>query len=231
MKIKKLMICLLFLTGLAMVIYPVASQLVIRHKSSNTMEDYKAAMSEISTEKLNTLKEELHQHNSGISENTPVSNTKKAAISNEFFVDDGVIGYVEVPAIDVLLPIYDQDTERNLTKGAAHVPYTSFPIGGKGTHTVITAHSGLSGSNMFKELDKVVIGDTFYLHILDETLAYEVDAINVVDPDNFEYIRIVDGEDYATLLTCTPYGINTFRLLVRGVRVPYSETNENTQNQ
>ncbi len=227
MKIKKLMICLLFLTGLAMVIYPVASQLMIRHKSSNNIEDYKAAMSEISTEKLNTLKDKLHQHNSGISENTPAGNTEKALISDEFFVDDGVIGYVEIPTIDVLLPIYDEDTEKYLTKGAAHVPYTSFPIGGKGTHTVITAHSGLSGSNMFKELDKVVIGDTFYLHILDETLAYEVDEINVVDPDNFEHIRIVDGEDHATLLTCTPYGINTFRLLVRGIRVPYSENAEN----
>ena len=135
--------------------------------------------------------------------------------------DDEVMGIVEIPKIDVELPIYHTTDEDVLQIGAGHLEGSSLPVGGESTHAVISAHRGLPSATLFTDLDKLEEGDHFLLHILDDTLAYEVDRIDVVEPDETELLSVVEGEDLVTLLTCTPYGVNTHRLLVRGHRVPY----------
>ena len=137
---------------------------------------------------------------------------------------DGVMGYLEIPRIDVELPIYHGTSEEVLEKGAGHLEATALPIGGKNRHPVISAHRGLPSAELFTRLDEMEIGDWFYLSVLDETLAYEVDKITVIEPEELEFLTPEENRDLLTLLTCTPYGVNTHRLLVRGTRVPYEET-------
>lgn len=135
---------------------------------------------------------------------------------------DGMMGTVEIPSINVDLPIYHYTTKEVLEKGAGHLAGSSLPVGGEGTHTVISAHRGLPAARLFTDLDKVKKDDIFYIHVMTRTLAYQVDQIKVVEPENTKDLAIAQGKDYATLLTCTPYGVNTHRLLVRGHRIPYS---------
>lgn len=134
---------------------------------------------------------------------------------------DGIMGSVEIPKINITLPIFHTTDEDVLEKAAGHLEGSSLPIGGESTHAVISAHRGLPSAALFTDLDRLEEGDHFLLHILDDTLCYEVDQILVVEPDETESLAVVDGEDHVTLLTCTPYGVNTERLLVRGQRVPY----------
>ncbi len=133
------------------------------------------------------------------------------------------MGTIEIPKIAVNLPIYHGTDAQTLEKGVGHLRQTALPIGGAGSHAVLTGHTGLPNAKMFDGLSKLKIGDKFYVHVLGETLAYEVDAINVVKPEEVRLLNPISGEDHVTLLTCTPYGVNTHRLLVRGVRVPYVE--------
>lgn len=137
--------------------------------------------------------------------------------------DDGIMGLVEIPKIDVKLPIYHTTSEEVLRNAAGHLEGSSLPIGGENTHSVISAHRGLPSATLFTDLDKLKKGDHFIVHILDDTLCYEVDKISVVKPEDTSDLNVEDGEDLMTLLTCTPYGVNTERLLVRGHRVPYEE--------
>ena len=136
---------------------------------------------------------------------------------------DGIMGYIEIPMIQVNLPIYHGTDSKTLDIGVGHLLGSSLPVGGKGTHTVLTGHSGMATQKMFSDLDKLELGDVFYLQVLDETLAYQVDAIHTVLPYDTSFLGITEGEDYCTLVTCTPFGINTHRLLVRGTRIPYEE--------
>lgn len=137
--------------------------------------------------------------------------------------DDGVMGIVEVPSIDITIPIYHGTTEQVLEKGVGHLQGTSLPIGGESVHTVLTGHSGLSNAKLFTDLTELVDGDVFFLNVLGEKLAYKVDQIKVVLPSEISDLTVIPGEDHCTLLTCTPYGVNTHRLLVRGVRTDYQE--------
>ena len=143
---------------------------------------------------------------------------------------NGIMGYVEIPAIDVLLPICHGVGEDSLERGAGHMPTTSLPIGGRGTHTVISAHSGMATARMFTDLEQLEAGDVFYLHVLNEALSYEVDQILVVKPYQIDALKIDRGQDYVTLITCTPYGVNSHRLLVRGHRIE-PEAEENASNE
>lgn len=136
---------------------------------------------------------------------------------------DGVMGSVEIPKIDISLPICHTTTEEVLEQAAGHLEGSSLPIGGESTHTVITAHRGLPSAALFTDLDRLEKGDHFLIHVLDETLCYEVDKILTVEPDETDVLAVEEGEDLATLVTCTPYGVNTHRLMVRGHRVPYVE--------
>ena len=139
---------------------------------------------------------------------------------------DGSMGTVEIPKISVTLPIYHGTSEEVLEKGAGHLAGSSLPVGGTSTHSVLTGHTGLSSARLFTDLTELEVGDVFFLHVLGETLPYEVDQVKVVLPENLSDLSIIPGEDHCTLLTCTPYGVNTHRLLVRGERVPYNGEEE-----
>ena len=138
----------------------------------------------------------------------------------------GLMGYVEIPKIDVNLPVYHGASEEVLEKGIGHLIGSSLPIGGEGFHSVLTGHSGVAGARLFSDLDQLAVGDVFYLHIIGETLAYEVTEINTVLPYETDLLLAVPDEDLCTLVTCTPYGVNSHRLLVRGSRVPYEKAVE-----
>ena len=134
---------------------------------------------------------------------------------------DGIMGSVEIPKIDITLPIFHTTEEDVLEQAAGHLEGSSLPVGGESTHAVISAHRGLPSAALFTDLDKLEEGDHFLIHVLDDTLCYEVDQITVVEPEETDTLAVVEGEDLVTLLTCTPYGVNSHRLLVRGHRVPY----------
>lgn len=136
---------------------------------------------------------------------------------------DGVMGYIEIPKIGVYLPIYHGTSEETLQKGAGHLEATALPVGGLNRHPVISAHRGLPSAELFTRLDEMKIGDIFYIHVLDRTLAYQVDQIETIVPEDLAFLRAEEGKDLVTLLTCTPYAVNTHRLLVRGERIPYEE--------
>lgn len=142
---------------------------------------------------------------------------------------DFVMGYIEIPKIDVKMPIYHGVGTAALEKGAGHIEGTSLPIGGPGTHAVLSGHRGLPGRKLFTDLDLIQVKDQFYLKVLNDTLAYEVDQILTVLPSETEALDIIPGEDLVTLVTCTPYGVNTHRLLIRGHRVPYDEGTKHDQ--
>lgn len=139
----------------------------------------------------------------------------------------GVMGYLEIPCISVNLPIYHGTDAEILERGVGHLAASSLPIGGKSTHSVLTGHTGLSSAKLFTDLTEMKKGDIFFIYVLDQTLAYKVDQISVVKPENTEKLQIVDGKDYVTLVTCTPYGVNDHRLLVRGVRTKYVKNQKN----
>ena len=132
---------------------------------------------------------------------------------------DGIMGYIDIPVIDVYLPVYHTTSEGVLQVGVGHIEGTSLPVGGKSTHTVLSGHRGLPSARLFTDLDKLVEGDTFLLHILDETLTYQVDQILIVEPEDVSALEIQPDQDLCTLVTCTPYGINSHRILVRGHRI------------
>lgn len=139
---------------------------------------------------------------------------------------DGTMGYIEIPKINVNLPILHGTDASTLERGVGHLLGSSLPVGGSSTHAILTGHSGMASQKMFTDLSRLDFGDVFYVHVLKETLAYQVDEINTVLPHDATYLQIVPGEDYCTLVTCTPVGINTHRLLVRGRRIPYAEAKE-----
>ena len=136
---------------------------------------------------------------------------------------NGIMGYVEIPKISVNLPIYHGTENDSLERGIGHLLGSSLPVGGESTHTILSGHSGMASQKMFTDLEQLTAGDVFYLHVLDETLAYQVVEINTVLPYDTSLLGIAPDEDLCTLITCTPYGVNTHRLLVRGSRIPYEE--------
>ncbi len=138
----------------------------------------------------------------------------------------GMMGYIRIPKINIEIPIYHGLSEEVLQAGAGHMQGTSLPVGGKSTHSVLAAHRGIPTKTLFTNIDKVKTGDIFYIKVLNETLAYQVDQIQTVLPEETDSLAIEPGEDYITLVTCTPYGVNTHRLLVRGTRVPYEDANK-----
>lgn len=144
--------------------------------------------------------------------------------------DNGMMGYLEIPAIDLQLGIYHGTSEQVLKDGVGHLENTSLPVGGEDTHAVLSAHTGLSDKKLFTDLVLLEAGDRFYIHVLDEVLAYEVDQISVVEPEDTSLLGVISGEDHVTLVTCTPYGVNSHRLLVRGTRIPYVPEEKETED-
>lgn len=217
---------LIFLIGLLVLLYPMFSNLWNEHRSAELIADYREAVSQVSQEDYSKWFEMADEYNETL-EGKEVPDAfafiseeeDEEYLSQLAFRDDGVMGYIEIPKISVSLPIYHTTSEEVLQKGAGHLQGSALPVGGLGTHCVISAHRGLPSAAMFTDLDMLQEGDHFYIHVLGETLAYEVDQILVVNPDEVSALTPEKEGDYVTLLTCTPYGVNTQRLLVRGHRV------------
>ncbi len=209
--------------------YPVVSSYLAELHQISAVTEYDASVQEMQEEQLALewrKAEEYNESLAGEPVHDPFLEGSGMALPQNYLevlrVFD-TMGTVEIPKIAATLPIYHGTDTETLEKGVGHLRQTALPIGGAGTHAVLTGHTGLPNAKMFDGLTKLEIGDKFYVHVLGETLAYEVDAINVVLPEEVELLDPISGEDHVTLLTCTPYGVNTHRLLVRGVRIPYVE--------
>lgn len=232
---------LVFVAGIGVLAYPVVSNLYYESQQKKLTEYYDSLVTDtIPGDEIPQELEECRQYNQGLLQGGVLltdpfdesqldpSTMPYAGLLN---VDgDGAMGYITIPVIDVNLVVYHGTSEDVLQKGVGHLQGTSLPVGGTGTHCVLSAHSGLSSKKLFTDLEQVQEGDVFYLHVLGETLAYQVDQIKVVLPSETDDLRIDADHDYVTLLTCTPYGINTHRLLVRGTRIPYEEAETIQQN-
>lgn len=214
----------LFLIGIGAAAYPAFGNWYTEQKRSVVLTEYEKALAKIEDADLTDAFKQAEIYNDALF--TGETDEEERPDYGELLctTEDGIMGYVEIPAIQIRLPIYHGCTENELSKGAGHLPSSSLPVGGKSTHAVLAAHSGRADSKMFTDLDQVKEGDLIYLYVLNKTLTYEVDQITVTTPDDTDAIQIVDGEDLLTLLTCTPYGTNTHRLLVRGHRIFPVET-------
>lgn len=216
---------LLLLLGLAVMLYPTASDLWNRWREAQLVGSYDERVAALSEDGRASMLEAARVYNDRLDPafSDAFSGEQPAADSEYWSLLDpdgtGVMGYVEIPKIDVRLPLYHGTGEEALQRGLGHLAGTSLPVGGEGTHCVASGHRGLPTALLFTDLDQLEEGDRFALHVLGETLAYEVDQILVVDPDEVSALRPEESGDYVTLLTCTPYGVNTQRLLVRGHRV------------
>lgn len=232
MKKPTIIFCvILFISGLGLLLYPFISNLINERNASKVIADYEKEIQNMDKSEMDVIKEAAKQYNEQLNKAISDDNASQTIVSyKDINGENQVIGYIVIPKIDVNLPIYSGTNEAVLKKGVGHMEQTSYPLGGEGTHCVLTGHRGLPSATLFTDLNKLEIGDEFYLHVMDEVLAYRIDQIKVVEPNDSELLSIIEGEDYCTLVTCTPYAINTHRLLVRGTRVEYSENSESGTN-
>lgn len=225
-KLKTIFAILMFATGVGIAAYPIISNILYERNATQVVESYDDAVEEMDKEEIDAAKEAARKYNEQLKSAIVQDENGEGNQAGESYVDlSGVgesIGYITIPKIDLELPIYEGSSADVLQKGIGHMEQSSYPIGGEGTHSVLTGHRGLPDAELFTHLDKMEIGDRFYLHVLDEILAYRVDQIKVVEPNETGDLDIIPGKDYCTLVTCTPYSINTHRLLVRGVRTEYN---------
>ena len=223
--ISTIILILVFVVGLSLLLYPTVSDYWNSFHQSQAITEYAQQVANLYNVLYDQLWQEATDYNQrlrGKADRYDLSEEELAEYEALLNVSgNGIMGYVEIDKIDCSLPIYHGTDEAVLQVAVGHIQGSSLPVGGESTHSVLSGHRGLPSAKLFTDLDKLEEGDHFLLHILDDTLAYEVDAINVVEPDETELLSVVEGEDLVTLLTCTPYGVNTQRLLVRGHRVPY----------
>lgn len=205
--------------------YPLIRNFVLEYQAGQEIADYEAAMGQADSESFAQMRTRAEEYNTALlGETSGMVNSEGVSVADygDMLAMTDAIGYLEIPKLGVYLPIYHGLEEEVLQKGIGHIPETSLPVGGASTHCVLSGHSGLPAARLLTELDQMEEGDLFYLHVMDETLAYCVNQISVVLPDDTSQIQIEEGKDYVTLLTCTPYGVNSHRLLVRGERVEYT---------
>ena len=215
--------------GIAVMLYPKVGKIWNTGRQSRVVDGYERSVEKLDVRKEEEMIAQTRAYNVMLLEqNNPVPNDKNAdsygALLN--MTSDGVMGYLEIPAIRLKLPIYHGTGDFAICNGAGHVEGSSFPIGGKGTHAVLSSHRGLPGAKLFSDLDKLKVGDYFTITVLRQTIFYQIDRIDIVEPEETELLALDKEKDYCTLLTCTPYGINTKRLLVRGVRCEMTERAE-----
>lgn len=234
-KVTNIVFLILFLAGLSLLLYPLISNKWNTYRQSKLITGYDQVIAEQKEGLIIDYTEERKRaaaYNEALLPHVLPDSFAMAALSEEpdeeymaclNLAGDGMMGYIEIPKIDIKIPIYHTTDVEVLEKTAGHLEGSSLPVGGESTHTVISAHRGLPSAALFTDLDKLEEGDHFMISVLDETLCYEVDQILVVDPSDTDALAVEEGEDYATLLTCTPYGVNSHRLLVRGHRVSYEE--------
>ena len=236
--ITTVIVCIMFTAGLSLLLYPFMANQWNNYRQSQLLTTYEEAVTEmVETGRVDYEAEwaQAQNYNEDLipyilpdsfstAEYPEEGDAKYLSCLN--LTGDGMMGYIQIPKISVKIPIYHTTSDEVLQKAAGHLAGSSLPVGGAGTHAVISAHRGLPSAALFTDLDKLQEGDTFYLSVLDDTLCYGVDLITVVDPTETEALAAQEGEDLVTLLTCTPYGVNSHRLLVRGHRIPYMELGE-----
>lgn len=225
---KNLPFVLIFLIGLLIFAYPLISQKYYEIESGNEVVKFNKKTEEVDDTEIKRRMDLARAYNQTLDPSRladPFTEKEKAGRAEyaRMLEVNEMLGHVEIPRIGQDLPLYAGTSDEVLEKGLGHLEGTSLPVGGDSTHTVITGHRGLPNAKLFRNLDELVEGDVFYIHNIEGTLAYQIDYIEVVDPSNFEPVMVKEGKDYATLLTCTPYMINSHRLLVRGTRIPYQE--------
>lgn len=216
--------------ALGLLLYPLVGELLNEKYHSDVETTYTATIEDTDKTELTAQREAAEQYNAMLSGATITGGGASApplAYARQLTVG-GVMAYVDIPKINVYLPVQHGTDADTLERAVGHVVGTSLPVGGSSTHAVLSAHSGLASSKLFSDIDQLAVGDVFYIHMLGDTLAYKVDAINTVLPTDTRLLQIEDGKDYVTLVTCTPFGVNTHRLLVRGHRVPYLPEQEAT---
>ncbi|HFU4084154.1 TPA: class C sortase [Streptococcus suis] len=227
----------IILAGIFIVSYPVVSQMYYNYVNQQTLNDFDSGRKQLTSEEVDKRIQLAQAYNASLQNFTitdPYTEKQLEQGRTEYarmLTVREKIASVHIPDIDINLPIYAGSGEDVLQKGVGHLEGTSLPIGGPNSHTVLTAHTGLPNSRLFTDLDKLKIGDKFYITNIKETLAYQIDSITVIEPTDFSSLVISPDQDYVTLLTCTPYMINSHRLLVRGQRIPYTpEDNELIQS-
>ncbi|HLR70720.1 MAG TPA: class C sortase [Pseudogracilibacillus sp.] len=229
--IRKLIIPFVFITGFLIFFYPIVSNWLSTKDHYTVMSKHNEALEQMTEKEKDEERVMAEQYNSSITEasiplDDPFAEDSEETVVTGYFnvLNIGeTMGSIEIPSINVNIPIYHGVSDDVLQQGIGHMSNSSLPIGGLGTHTALTGHRGLPSSKLFRDLDKVKEGELFFIHTLDETLAYEVDDIQIVLPNETNWLEMNENKDYATLITCEPYMINTHRLLVRGERVPYEE--------
>lgn len=226
-------IILIFVSGIAVMSYPLVSSVINNIDSRSHIQEYTDKTKQMSSAETLKMLESAQKYNESLTNNVVITDPFDedaydkigANYEDALNVDgNGLIGYIDIPKINVYLPIYHGTTDKVLAKGAGHLQNTSLPVGGESTHSVISAHTAYPGETFFDYLTDMEEGDEFYVHVLDRVLKYKVDSIKVILPEETDALRIVNGKDYVTLLTCTPYSVNTHRLLVRGERVAYDDS-------
>ena len=234
-RVVKIILIIGFIAGLAISLYPLVSNMYAKRSQMDVINEYQKEVADSDEEKIAQEKELALTYNRKLNQTVILSdpfdpNAISMADEQYYeilnFTNDGVMGYIKIPRIGVNLPIYHGTDQEHMLKGVGHLVGTSLPIGGVDSHAVLSAHSGLSSADLFTNLVDLEKGDLFYIYVLDEVLAYEVNNIKVVKPTETDDLRITKGEDYVTLVTCTPFGINSHRLLVRGHRVEYNPDDE-----
>ena len=209
--------------ALGLLLYPLVGELLSKKYHSDVETTYAAAIENTDDAELTAQRQAAQQYNAMLANATISEGGASApplAYADQLTVG-GVMAYIDIPKINVYLPVQHGTGAETLERSVGHVMGTSLPVGGSSTHAVLSAHSGMTSSKLFSDIDRLAEGDTFYIHVLGDTLAYEVDGINTVLPTDTSLLQIEEGKDFVTLVTCTPFGVNTHRLLVRGHRVPY----------
>lgn len=217
-KIITLVLILVFLAGLSLLLYPTVSNYWNTLHASQAVENYVQEVQNLNDEQYEKMLDAARTYNRSLLNGR--SDEQKEAYQSLLNLDgSGIMGYIEIPTIELSLPIYHNTEDSVLQIAVGHIDWSSLPIGGESTHSVLSGHRGLPSAKLFTNLDKLIVGDRFVIRVLNEVMTYEVDRILIVEPTDLSTLTIEDGKDLCTLVTCTPYGINTHRLLVRGHRV------------
>lgn len=231
------LVIFIYILAVLILLYPIVANKLAEGRQTVVIESYEGNIDSINEKEIEAERKRADKYNVSLYKHK-VMLTDPFDINAPDFPDgnydtlltmDEAMAYVEIPKIKVELPVYHGTDEEVLSKGVGHLKGSSLPVGGKGTHSVLSAHCGLPTAELFTNLDKLEIGDLFYVTSLKEKMAYRVDAINVVKPDETELLRIDEDKDLVTLITCTPYAVNTHRLLVRGIRTEYNEEEYNQE--
>ncbi len=226
-----LLLILILVAGLSLLIYPSFSDYWNSFTQSQVIVDYTKQIDNLDEEKYDRILSEARAYNEklvGRTNHYVLSEEQKAEYNELLDISGiGIMGYIEIPAINCTLPVYHGTDDSVLQIAVGHLEWSSLPVGGKSTHCVLSGHRGLPSAKLFTDLDKVVVGDIFILRVLDEVFTYEVDSIMIVEPHETDSLLIEKEKDYCTLITCTPYAINTHRILVRGERVENPEESKN----